>query len=776
MQKNSNEAEEVSTASRVRSSLSWFGSKSRNIDPQIQALVSALRANHPKANIDLIQRAYKTAEKYHQGQMRKSGEPYITHPVAVATILAEIGMTATTLAAALLHDTVEDTEYSLKQLAEEFGEEIAQLVDGVTKLDKVNYGQAAAAETVRKMIIAMSRDIRVLVIKLGDRLHNARTWKYVSRESASRKARETLEIFAPLAHRLGMNTIKWELEDLAFRTLYPDVYEEIDNLVAQRAPGREKYLNQVINQIKADLRKNGIAGVVTGRPKHQYSIYQKMIVRGRDFDDIYDLVGVRILVDTIRDCYGVLGAMHARWNPIPGRFKDYIAMPKFNLYQSLHTTVLGPGGNPVEIQIRTKEMHHRAEYGVAAHWRYKESPNSNADTVNGKTILEDDSEMGWLRQLVDWQKETQDPDEFLDSLRYEMSDAQVYVFTPAGEVKELSAGSTPVDFAYTVHTEVGHRTVGAKINGKLVPLDSKLQNGDTVEILTSKSPNAGPSQDWLNFIVSARAKNKIKAWFSKERREEAIERGQQYIAQAMRKQNLALNRLMSHDSMRAVALEFGYHDISSLYAAVGDHHISAANVVNQIVAAAGGESGAEETLSEAVTPGYRSGSITSTQELGSGIKVAELGQGEVWTKIAHCCNPLPGDQIIGFVTRGQGVSIHRTECNNAQRLKQYPERIVQVQWLDNIKSKFQVEVEIKALDREGLINDVTKILSDYHANILSASMNTSRDRVAISRYTFEIVEARYLNAILADIRGVPGVFSANRTSNDSAPKRKKKNN
>lgn len=773
MQNNSNEAIEISSASRVRSSLSWFGTKSRNIDPQIQALVSALRANHPKADIGLIQRAYKTAEKCHQGQKRKSGEPYITHPVAVATILAEIGMTSTTLAAALLHDTVEDTDYTLSQLTTDFGDEIALLVDGVTKLDKVNYGQAAAAETVRKMIIAMSRDIRVLVIKLGDRLHNARTWKYVSREAASRKARETLEIFAPLAHRLGMNTIKWELEDLAFKTLYPEVYEEIDNLVAKRAPGREKYLTQVINQIKADLRNNGIPGIVTGRPKHQYSIYQKMIVRGRDFDNIYDLVGVRVLVDTIRDCYGVLGAMHARWNPIPGRFKDYIAMPKFNLYQSLHTTVIGPGGNPVEIQIRTKEMHHCAEYGVAAHWRYKENPNANSGTVNGKTILEHDSEMGWLRQLVDWQKETQDPDEFLDSLRYEMSGSQVYVFTPAGEVKELSAGSTPVDFAYTVHTEVGNRTVGAKVNGKLVPLDTKLQNGDSVEVLTSKSPNAGPSQDWLNFIVTARAKNKIKAWFSKERREEAIERGQQYIAQAMRKQNLALNRLMSHDSMKAVALDLGYHDISGLYAAVGDHHISAANVVTQIVATAGGESGAEETLAEAVTPGYRSGSVATTEELGSGIKVDDLKHGEVWTKIAHCCNPLPGDKIIGFVTRGQGVSVHRIECNNAQRLQQFSERIVKVQWLDNVKSKFQVEVEIKALDREGLINDITKVLSEYHANILSATMNTSRDRVAVSRYTFEIAEARYLNAILTDIRKVPGVFSANRTSNDSALRRKK---
>ena len=424
-------------SSRVRASLAWLTGRSKNIDPHIQALVRALRANHPKADISLIERAYQTASRCHEGQFRKSGEPYITHPVAVATILAEIGMTSTTLAAALLHDTVEDTDYTLEQLTADFGEEIALLVDGVTKLDKVTYGQAAQSETVRKMIISMSRDIRVLVIKLGDRLHNARTWKYVSPKSAQNKARETLEIFAPLAHRLGMNTIKWELEDLAFKTLYPDLYEEIDNLVHERAPEREKYLREVIDKIKEDLRVNKIAGEVTGRPKHHYSIYQKMIVRGRDFDDIYDLVGVRVLVDTVRDCYAVLGEMHARWNPIPGRFKDYIAMPKFNLYQSLHTTVVGPGGKPVEIQIRTWEMHRRAEYGIAAHWRYKEDPNAKAAGDN-KGVLADSGEMGWLRQLVDWQKETQDPGEFLDSLRYEMSGSRVYVFTPAGEVKDLS--------------------------------------------------------------------------------------------------------------------------------------------------------------------------------------------------------------------------------------------------------------------------------------------------------------------------------------------------
>ena len=624
----------------------------------------------------------------------------------------------------------------------------------------------AQSETVRKMIISMSRDIRVLVIKLGDRLHNARTWKYVSPKSAQNKARETLEIFAPLAHRLGMNTIKWELEDLAFRTLYPDLYEEIDNLVHERAPQREKYLREVIDQIKEALRLNKIAGQVTGRPKHHYSIYQKMIVRGRDFDDIYDLVGVRVLVDTVRDCYAVLGEMHARWNPIPGRFKDYIAMPKFNLYQSLHTTVVGPGGKPVEIQIRTHEMHRRAEYGIAAHWRYKENPNAkNAKTTSdNKTVLADGEEMGWLRQLVDWQKETQDPGEFLDSLRYEMSGSRVYVFTPAGEVKELPADSTPVDFAYAVHTEVGNRTVGAKVGGKLVPLDTKLQNGDNVEVLTSRSANSGPSRDWLNFVASPRARNKIKAWFSKERREEAIEAGQGIISAYMRKQNLPLQRLMSHDTMTALASDMGYSDISALYAAVGSHHISASNVVDKLMESVGGEDGAEETLSEAVLPA-QGDTRSNTVAEGAGIQVEGMRQGEIWTKIARCCNPLPGDEIVGFVTRGHGVSIHRKECSNAQNLMVNTDRVVKVSWAAHPTAKFQVEIEIQALDREGLINDVTKVLSDYRANILAAVVNTSSDRVASSRYTFEVADSRYLHTILTDIRKIPGVFSANRTTN-----------
>ncbi|HEY1969466.1 MAG TPA: bifunctional (p)ppGpp synthetase/guanosine-3',5'-bis(diphosphate) 3'-pyrophosphohydrolase, partial [Pseudonocardia sp.] len=464
-------------------------------NPVLEPMIKTVRATHPKADVRLIEHAYDVAAHWHTGQQRKSGDPYITHPLAVATILAELGMPQETICGALLHDTVEDTAYTLAALRADFGDEIANLVDGVTKLDKVKYGESAEAETVRKMVVAMARDIRVLVIKLADRLHNMRTLRYLAREKQERKARETLEIYAPLAHRLGMNTIKWELEDLAFTTLYPKRYDEIARLVSERAPRRDVFLQEVIEDVSTDLREAKIKARVTGRPKHYYSVYQKMIARNVGFDDIYDLVGIRVLVDSVRDCYAALGTVHARWNPVPGRFKDYIAMPKFNMYQSLHTTVIGPGGKPVELQIRTWGMHRRAEYGVAAHWKYKE------ETVAGNGHGSDATgDMAWLRQLVDWQRETADPAEFLESLRFDLGAAEVYVFTPRGEVIALPQGATPVDFAYAIHTEVGHHTIGARVNGRLVALESALDNGDTVEIFTSKAPDAGPSRDWLTFV------------------------------------------------------------------------------------------------------------------------------------------------------------------------------------------------------------------------------------------------------------------------------------
>lgn len=766
-EQNDNVTRPPAAGSRVRSGLVWFGARSKMTTPEIEPLVRALRANHPKADVSLIERAYATAEKAHRGQMRKSGEPYITHPVAVATILAEVGMTSPTLAAALLHDTVEDTDYSLEQLTADFGPAIAQLVDGVTKLDKIRYGERAQSETLRKMIIAMSRDIRVLLIKLADRLHNARTWRFVPVESAKKKARETLEIYAPLAHRLGMNMIKWELEERSFKILYPEIYEEIDHLVAERAPERDLYLREVISQIEEDLRRSGTQGTVTGRPKNHYSIYQKMIVRNKAFDEIFDLVAVRVLVETVRDCYAVLGALHGRWNPIPGRFKDYIAMPKFNFYQSLHTTVIGPGGKPVEIQIRTYEMHEHAEHGVAAHWKYKQNPNANSLDSDRMSA---DEQMNWLRALVDMERETGDPEEFLDSLRYEISGDEVYVFTPKGEVVVLPRGATPVDFAYSVHTEVGNRTVGAKVNGRLVPLNTRLESGQTVEVVTSKSDKAGPSRDWLAFVASPRARSKIKAWFSRERKEEAVEAGKESIARAMRKQNLPLQRLMNHDSVLSVATSLGYPDISGLYAAVGDGHISAQNIVSKLVENLGGGDGTEETLSEAVTPGGHLHSAPELSAKGQGVSVDGMNANDVWVKLARCCTPVPGDDIVGFITRGQGVSVHQRSCPNAVRLEGlHPERFVRVSWSnEHSQAQYLVQIQTKALDRPGLLADLTKVMTEYRVNIVSASTVSTRDQVATARFSFHLAEMSHLNAVLAALRRVDGVFEAVRVSTSAS--------
>lgn len=735
---------------------SWLQlTRSSGPPPALEPVLAAVRTAHPKADLALIENAYAVAEKAHTGQLRKSGDPYITHPVAVATILAELGFDEITIAAALLHDTVEDTPYSLAQMQAEFGAEVTQLVDGVTKLDKVKYGDAAQAETVRKMVVAMARDIRVLVIKLADRLHNARTWKYVPVASAEKKARETLEIYAPLAHRLGMNTIKWELEDLSFHTLYPQVYDEIVHLVAERAPEREEFLTAVREQVVADLKAAKIKATVTGRPKHYYSIYQKMIVRGHEFAEIYDLLGTRVLVDTVRDCYAVLGAIHARWNPVPGRFKDYIAMPKFNMYQSLHTTVVGPEGKPVEIQIRTDDMHRRAEFGVAAHWKYKDQRGG------GKAAAQEDGrvqEMAWLRQLVDWQRDTGDPSEFLDSLRYEIGGNEVYVFTPKGKVMALPAGATPIDFAYSVHTEVGHRTMGARVNGRLVPLDSRLQNGDSVDILTSKAENAGPSRDWLKFVVSGRARSKIRQWFTKERREEAIDKGRDEITKSMRKQNLPIQRLMSHEALVGVALELRYPDVSALYANIGEGHVSANHVVDLLVRSLGGEGGTEEDIAEAAIPGTTNAVRRTRGDPGVTVK----GVDGVWIKLAKCCTPVPGDQIIGFITRGQGVSVHRADCANVEPLRKQPERFVDVAWSRETHTSFLVQVQVEALDRAGLLSDITRVLSENHINIISANVSTTPERIAFGKYVFEMAEPAHLANVLAALRKVEGVFEVHR--------------
>jgi guanosine-3',5'-bis(diphosphate) 3'-pyrophosphohydrolase len=749
-----------SPAGRMRARLARMGTRGQAGNPVLEPLFRAVRANHAKADLAFLERAYVTAERMHRGQKRKSGEPYITHPLAVTTILAELGMTEPTLVAALLHDTVEDTPYTLDDVRRDFGEEVAQLVDGVTKLDKVKYGENAEAETIRKMIVAMSRDIRVLVIKLADRLHNMRTLRYLKQSTQERKAKETLEIFAPLAHRLGMNTIKWELEDLAFGTLHPKMYDEIVRLVADRAPSRDSYLTRVIAQVEQDLRSARIKAKVTGRPKHYYSIYQKMILRGRDFSDIYDLIGIRILVEDDRDCYAALGVIHSRWNPVPGRFKDFVAMPKFNMYQSLHTTVIGLEGKPVEMQIRTFSMHRRAEYGIAAHWKYKESVRAGDDT--DRTLVDSGSrDMAWVRQLLDWQQDTEDPGEFLESLRFEINSAEVYVFTPAGDVVALPTGSTPVDFAYAIHTEVGHRTIGARVNGRLVPLESTLENGDVVEVFTSKAPSAGPSRDWLGYVRSPRARTKIRQWFTKERREEAIEQGKDQIARLMRKEGVPLKRVMTHETLSTVAAELRLSDVSALYAAVGEGHVGAQTVVRRVMDLFGGEEGATEDLAEAVQiTGRRSRGRATGGD--AGVIVKDLT--DVWVKLAKCCTPVPGDEILGFVTRGAGVSVHRADCTNAGELKSHPERLVDVEWAPTGQSMFLVNIQVEALDRARLLSDITKALSDVHVNILAASLNTGRDRVAKSRFTFEMGDPKHLGHVLRAVRQVEGVFDAYRVT------------
>ncbi|MFF7738151.1 MULTISPECIES: GTP pyrophosphokinase [unclassified Streptomyces] len=760
------------SSNRVRARLARLGVQRANpYNPVLEPLLRIVRSNDPKietATLRQIERAYQVAERWHRGQKRKSGDPYITHPLAVTTILAELGMDPATLMAGLLHDTVEDTEYGLDDLRRDFGDVVTLLVDGVTKLDKVKFGEAAQAETVRKMVVAMAKDPRVLVIKLADRLHNMRTMRYLKREKQEKKARETLEIYAPLAHRLGMNTIKWELEDLAFAILYPKMYDEIVRLVAERAPKRDEYLAIVTDEVQQDLRAARIKATVTGRPKHYYSVYQKMIVRGRDFAEIYDLVGIRVLVDTVRDCYAALGTVHARWNPVPGRFKDYIAMPKFNMYQSLHTTVIGPGGKPVELQIRTFDMHRRAEYGIAAHWKYKQEAVAGASKVrsdapksSGKSKDDHLNDMAWLRQLLDWQKETEDPGEFLESLRFDLSRNEVFVFTPKGDVIALPAGATPVDFAYAVHTEVGHRTIGARVNGRLVPLESTLDNGDLVEVFTSKAAGAGPSRDWLGFVKSPRARNKIRAWFSKERRDEAIEQGKDAIVRAMRKQNLPIQRILTGDSLVTLAHEMRYADISALYAAIGEGHVSAQNIVQKLVQALGGEEAATEEIDESVPPARgRSRKRRSSADPGVVVKGVE----DVWVKLARCCTPVPGDPIIGFVTRGSGVSVHRSDCVNVDSLSREPERILEVEWAPTQSSVFLVAIQVEALDRSRLLSDVTRVLSDQHVNILSAAVQTSRDRVATSRFTFEMGDPKHLGHVLKAVRGVEGVYDVYRVT------------
>ena len=749
------------------------------LDP-LEPIMNACKAHHPDEDMDILNRAYRRAVRQHSPQRRKSGEPYIIHPLAVSQILADLGMGPLVVAAGLLHDTVEDTDYTLEECRAEFGDTVTGLVDGVTKLSKMEYGDSAQAETIRKMVVAMSRDVRVLVVKLADRVHNARTWRYVKTSSAQKKARETLDVYAPLANRLGMNAIKTELEELSFKVLYPKIYNEIVVLVARRAGQRDVYLKQILSEINEDLEEQHIKAYVTGRPKDYFSIYQKMIARGHDFENIYDLVGVRIIVDTISDCYAALGAVHARWSPVPGRFKDYIAMPKLNMYQSLHTTVVGPGGKPVEVQIRTWDMHRRAEFGIAAHWKYKANGQagralSSPDADDRKRENSENQELSeadnlkWIQQLADWTSETPDSNEFLGSLKEDLGSAEVYVFTPKGKIVSLPAQATPVDFAYAVHTEVGHRTMGARVNGRLVPLDTKLENGDTVEVLTSKSDTAGPSRDWLSFVKSPKARNKIRQWFSKERRSEAIEEGRDDLTRAMRKRNLPISTLMSPEALIGVADELNYPNPDSLFAAIGDGQVSTQNVIAHLVKDAGSDEVDEEAEQELLPLRRTPERSKPTNALGISVK----GVGDVWVKLARCCTPVPGDDIVGFITRNQGVSVHRTDCQNMIDLqRRQPERVIPVQWTST-KGLFMVKIQVEALDRPHLLSDVTRVLSDHGVNIMSGNIATGADRVAISQFSFEMADPQHLNTLLSAVRKIDGVFDVYRITGakDSAEPR-----
>jgi guanosine-3',5'-bis(diphosphate) 3'-pyrophosphohydrolase len=712
----------------------------------MRGLAVRIREASPKVDLAEVVRAYEYAAAAHEGQMRKSGEPYITHPVAVATELAELGLDTPTIVAALLHDVVEDTPASRDEIESYFGPDVAHLVDGVTKLDRlqVESKQEQQAETLRKMILAMARDIRVLVIKLADRLHNMETIGPMPREKQKRIAQETLDIYAPLAHRLGMQQFKLRLEDLGFRTLHPKRYDEIVAMVSDRQPEREAYIDDVVGAIREQLREIKVRAEVTGRPKHFFSIYEKMVLRGKEFDEIHDLVGIRVIVSSVRDCYAVLGQIHAAWRPIPGRFKDYIAMPKFNLYQSLHTSVIGPHGRPLEIQIRTRAMHHTAEYGVAAHWKYKEANRT------------EESELQWLEQMLEWQQEIEAPGDYLESLKIDLYEDEVFVFTPKGEVRALPAGSTPIDFAYAIHTDVGHRCIGARINGRLVPLEYRLQNGDTIEVLTSKAEDAGPSRDWLQLAASQRARSKIRAYFNRERREDAEDRGREAVQRALRRKGIAVGRASASGDLLDVARGLNYKDLPSLYRAVGENHVNPGTVAQHVVDAITEAEEPSEPSTQEITPQpIRIGPTTSDS-------VAVEGDSGMLVKLARCCTPVPGDDIVGFVTRGRGVSVHRRDCSNVGDLENEPDRFVPVDWSGSYDQTFLVTVQIEGLDRKHLLRDITAVLGDLHLNIVSAQVTTRRDRVAVLRFSFELADPTHLDYALQSVRGVEGVYDAYR--------------
>jgi guanosine-3',5'-bis(diphosphate) 3'-pyrophosphohydrolase len=708
----------------------------------IERLIARFNEHHLSGDVDLIRRAGLAAITAHEGQLRRTGEPYVTHPIAVAGIVADLGLDEPTIAAALLHDAVEDTGITTKWLAKEFGDQVAAVVDGVTKLDRLEFDskEAQQAATIRKMFIAMAHDWRVLLIKLADRLHNMRTISVMPMARQRAIAQETLDVYSPLAHRLGVQQVKWQLEDLSFATLHPKRYAEIEQMVAARAPEREAYLSEVMSTLSDKLESFGIKAEVRGRPKHFWSIYEKMVVGGKEFDEIFDLVGLRVVVDEDRDCWAVLGAIHALWSPVSGRFKDYINSPKFNLYQSLHTTVIGPRGKGVEVQVRTHEMHRRAEFGIAAHWGYKEGASTK--------------EIAWMQRLADVGEEEHDPVAFLEALKLDLGQDEVYVFTPKGRVIALIEGATPIDFAYAVHTEVGHHCVGAKVNGRLVTLDTTLHSADVVEVVTSKNQSAGPSRDWLSIAKSSRAKSKIRQWFQRERREDAIEGGREELTKALRREGLPIATSLSSSALVGVVTALNLEDLDALFIAIDSGQISAMAVVQRLDRELHG--GEAEQLPTTVAKMPRT---SRTERRSAGVYVEGLD--DVMIHLARCCSPVPGDAIMGFITQGRGVSIHRDDCSNAVALAQrLGERIIDVEWDGTGGGQYRAVLEIMAFDRSRLLLDVSKVVAEYHLNIISSSSMTSGSRIVRLIFDVELADPAHLSSLLTALKGVDGVFDA----------------
>ena len=729
----------MATSSRV---LPWRR-QNTTIAEELSPLLTAYKSRHPKGSVSLINTAYEMARAAHANQNRSSGELYINHPIAVARIVADIGLDEVSIVAALLHDAVEDTEITISDVESNFGSEVSAIVDGVTKLERLQFDskEAQQAATMRKMLVAMARDLRVLMIKLADRLHNMRTIAAVPHEKQQRVAQETLDIYAPLAHRLGMQEIKQQLEDLAFAALYPKRYAELDHLVATRAPERNVYLAKTIGQVQQWLDEVKIKAELTARGKHLWSIYEKMVQKGREFDDIYDLLAIRIVVQSEKDCYTVLGAIHGHWKPIVGRFKDYIAMPKFNLYQSLHTTVVGPGGKPIEGQIRTQEMHQRAEWGVASHWAYK-------DTVT-------EGDIDWLNRIIDWQGEVSDPSQFLEILKTDLEQDELFVFTPKGRVITLPVLSTPVDFAYAVHTEVGHSCMGARVNGRLVPLDYKLASGDTCEILVSQGETSEPTEDWLAFVVSPKARSKIKQWLTRERHEDLVENGRDELVERLRQAGLPAQKILSSQVLQDEVALLNFESVNEFFAAIGDQRVDAVATVERM----------STRMRDGLQPDQLSmssvGGNISTANQKNGVHIE--GMPDVLVRLSRCCTPVPPDELMGFVTKGRGVTVHRADCANAAALAEDSARVVDVEWSsDGANTMFVAAVEVKALDRSRLLRDVANALSDEHVNIVACTTHTGSDRVARMRFEFEFADPSHLQSVLRVIKRIDGVYDASR--------------